>query len=380
MRLVTRKFESLEKTFVFDGDKMIGSIDGVIAAHLGGRSEWSDIPSLGIRRVYLNSDTLFGGSLDSNQYQGAAHMVPRPGVRFKSGLVKSYNQQTRCTPLFDPIVSKRDLGLIQPVADAWESFITQPGTVNVSETARLCLMEARSVGWKISNTFVKFRPPTNIVGQDDRIRGVVLGRCDTWLDALIIVTLSSAGYFVVVQQVDGFAPALPLAHEFGFFSVYKASDHRWLFHSTVDTYDTYKPSRLSDTVLDKGGIVRSRDCDGGDHDGLFTSYAFMSHDKLLGCNCAFAFIPRSTDLTSYDYSDAWVTDDDVLQLLANPLSVVMDIGKNTLFDYPVHEGMVVKPKFVDMFSQGLAWDDIVRNAGDDDFEEVVIEQISSYHS
>lgn len=219
----TRAVGPFKRDFVVDehGD-IIMRCDNFLAYCFGKFSDWKAIQKTELKTITISRGGLFTSFLSGNSFDGDVPMWPKAGVRFGAGVLPIYSQHTRAVSLIDAPGTAYDYGFANLLIDLCAGVVPwEIRGFSVGNCAKMCLNYAAENGWLRSESFLKFRSPLDCVSSDDTFRGVILGACNSWLDALVVSTLTSAGYFVITQVDDVCVPGMDVAAAFGFHAIGK---------------------------------------------------------------------------------------------------------------------------------------------------------------
>lgn len=197
----------------------IAPIDDLLCLGVEFYGKWGDLPSVETRKFQFGAGSSpFLGSLESNEFSGGFNFACKPSKRFVVGAVPRFNHEGRCVSLLDPVMSYDNQGLLQPLADlaATVSNWLMPSP-HCREAGLMCLDYARRSGWQRCVNLGRFSTICDIADRETPIRGIIKGVCENWVDSLVIATLTSAGYFVVVDGPNGLVPGVAMAAQSGIF-------------------------------------------------------------------------------------------------------------------------------------------------------------------
>lgn len=242
MTVVTKHLDSFEKPFVVDNvNHIIAAADTHLARCIGENANWQPMREFKFSPKWTEGIGLgdrLTHVLGTNPFTDTGNFSPRPSEKREFFLGKRFNQQTRAFSLLNPSRIQEGINLLG-VTEINFDLVTMWMTPRQADRAILYALSIVSqAGWKVDETFVRFTLSKELVKPDSKIRGVILGTCDNWLEALLCATLISAGYFVMCYNPEStpspYYPAMMDVVRFGIHPLYFNNGMRCLSYVYVD--------------------------------------------------------------------------------------------------------------------------------------------------
>lgn len=256
MTVVTKHLDSFEKPFVVDNvNHVIAAADTHLAKCIGENANWRPMREFKFSPKWTEGIGLWDRLthvLGTNPFTDTGNFSPRPSEKRKLFLGERFNQQTRAFSLLNPSRIQEGINLLG-VTEINFDLVTMWMTPRKADRAILYVLSIVSqAGWKVDETFVRFTLSKELVKPESKIRGVILGTCNNWLEALLCATLISAGYFVMCYNPEStpspYYPAMMDVVRFGIHPLYFNNGMRCLSYVYVDDICYPETTKVFDSL------------------------------------------------------------------------------------------------------------------------------------
>lgn len=322
MKVFNINIGNFKKPFVVDSNNhVIAAADNHFARCVGENANWQPMREFKFAPKWSEGVGLvdrLGHVLGMNPFTDIGNMVPRPSENRKFFRGESFNHQVRAFSLLNPSRLQEGLNLLG-ITEINFDLVTMWATPRRIDRAVLYTLSIVSqAGWKVDETFTRFTLAKELAQPDTKVRGVILGSCENWLEALLCATLISAGYFVVcydpLSTPSPYYPAIMDIVRFGIHPLYFNSGTRCLTYVYVDDICLPKTTAVLDMVnpASDGLVIMSRAKEIDEtlaHCGLW-SLRGVPADSIVyqdptdgGTNLAIHHMPSAKQFNALDLSD-----------------------------------------------------------------------------
>lgn len=330
MTVVTKHLDNFDKPFVVDDvNHIIAAADTHLARCIGENANWQPMREFRFSPKWLEGFSFSDRMthvLGTNPFTDEGNFYPRPSETRKFIVGERFNQQTRAFSLLNPSRLQEGINLLGITEINFDLITMLRHPRRANRAILYALSVVSQAGWKVDETFVRFTLSKDLVSPDSKIRGVILGTCNNWLEALLCATLISAGYFVMCYNPEStpspYYPAMMDVVRFGIHPLYFNHGMRCLSYVYVDDVCYPETTKILDGLNpdNQALIIMSRAKELNDRLAHCGPYPFSSPSKgelkkleedAAGTNLAIHSMPSAKQFGALNFSDADYFNDSV---------------------------------------------------------------------
>lgn len=397
MLTTTKHLDNFDKPFVIDSaNHVIAAVDTHFARCVGENANWQPMRDFRFSPRWIEGIGLgdrLGHVLGTNPFTDVGNIVPRPSEKRRFFVGESFNQQTRAFSLLNPSRLQEGINLLGLTEINFDLVTMWMTPRNIDRAVLYTLSIVSQAGWKVDETFVRFTVAKELATPSSKVRGVILGSCTNWLEALLCATLISAGYFVVCydpkSEPSTYYPAMMDVVRFGIHPLYFNGGMRCLSYVYVDDICYPSTTDVLDELNPNGDalLILSRARDSSEplaHCGLY-GLSFPASGELRrlskdagGSNLAVHHMPSLKQFDALSLSEAEYCEDslkDATNLANFSMGEILGFGLNE-YDPRVNVadfGMkMLRVLTNDAFEEGITAKDLYDDISKYSSEKVVV--------
>lgn len=397
MKTMIKHLDSFDKHFVVDNNNhVIAATDTHLARCIGENANWQPMRKFQYSPRWSEgfsfADRLYH-LLGTSAFTDKGEFYPRPTEVRKVPRGESYNHQTRAFSLLNPSRLQEGTNILGVTEITFDILLTWMTPKGIDRAVLYALSIVSQAGWKVDETFTRFTLAKEMVTPGAKIKGIILGSCTNWLEALLCATLISAGYFVVCYDSRStpskYYPAMMDVIRYGIHPLYFNDSIRSLsyvyiddicYPLTTDVFDELNPESEALVILSRAKDIHQRLAHCGAYPLKYPAEGELRKisKKIRGSNLAIHHMPSARQFGAMTFSDLEFVEDsikDAANLVNYSVGELFGFGLNE-YDPHVRVGdfgmKCLRPITNDAFDEDVKADDLYDDVTKYSDEKVVV--------